>query len=319
MYNEQLKTQFIREYTKSLSMADACVSAFNAAEPFEVQWDADLCTRSTEELQPVVEQLVGFRVKSKWLRIVILKDYVKWCIANGVAGACDGIMKIENVGLSKVKTQMVANPTHLQKYLNEICEPESEETTDNIYRCFYWMAYGGIPEEDILKVKCSDVDFENMVIRYGTEEVTIYREAIPAFKNATRLTEFVFKHPNYPPDKIVRRNRAPGDTVIRGIRSVPSTMALRTELSRRSKKNLEDGNTEMKLSYYRVWLSGLFYRMYERERAGLPIDFTGAASRFMEGRTYKLDSGRNTPEAKKRAITNDYMQDYQRWKAAFAI
>ena len=319
MYNEELKTRFIQEYTKSISRAEACVQAFNAIEPCEVQWGADLCTKSAAELEPVVEQLVGFRVRSRWLRIIIFQKYVKWCLAHKVKDACDGMLQVECAGLDKVRTQMVSNPTMLQAYLDVVCDPESEKTTDNIYRCFYWMAYSGMDEHDIMNVKCSDVDFDNMVIRYGGEEYEIHREAIPAFRNAATLTEFVYKHPNYPPDKKVIRNRALGDTLIRGIRSTTSLAALRVELSRRSKKFIEDGLTDKQLSYYRVYLSGLFYNMKKREEAGIPVDFTGVASRFMEGKTYKLDAGRNTPEAKKRAVVNDYLQDYERWKAAFNL
>ena len=319
MYNEELKTRFIQEYTKSISRAEACVQAFNAIEPFEVQWDADFCTKSAAELEPVVEQLVGFRVRSRWLRIIIFQKYVKWCLAHKVKDACDGMLQVECAGLDKVRTQMVSNPTMLQAYLDVVCDPEPEKTTDNIYRCFYWMAYSGMDEHDIMNVRCSDVDFDNMVIRYGGEEYEIHREAIPAFRNAATLTEFVYKHPNYPPDKKVIRNRALGDTLIRGIRSTTSLAALRVELSRRSKKFIEDGLTDKQLSYYRVYLSGLFYNMKKREEAGIPVDFTGVASRFMEGKTYKLDAGRNTPEAKKRAVVNDYLQDYERWKAAFNL
>lgn len=319
MYNEELKTRFIQEYTKSISRAESCVQAFNAIEPFEVQWDADFCTKSAAELEPVVEQLVGFRVRSRWLRIIIFQKYVKWCLAHKVKDACDGMLQVECTGLDKVRTQMVSNPTMLQAYLDVVYDHESEKTTDNIYRCFYWMAYSGMDERDIMNVKCSDVDFDNMVIRYGGEEYEIHREAITAFRNAATLTEFVYKHPNYPPDKKVIRNRALGDTLIRGIRSTTSLAALRVELSRRSKKFIEDGLTDKQLSYYRVYLSGLFYNMKKREEAGIPVDFTGVASRFMEGKTYKLDAGRNTPEAKKRAVVNDYLQDYERWKAAFNL
>ena len=319
MYNEELKTRFVQEYTKSISRAEACVQAFNAIEPFEVQWDADFCTKSSAELEPVVEQLVGFRIRSRWLRIIIFQKYVKWCLAHKVKDACDGMLQVECAGLDKVRTQMVSNPTMLQAYLDVVCDPESEKTTDNIYRCFYWMAYSGMDEHDIMNVKCSDVDFNNMVIRYGGEEYEIHREAIPAFRNAATLTEFVYKHPNYPPDKKVIRSRALGDTLVRGIRSTTSLAALRVELSRRSKKFIEDGLTDKQLSYYRVYLSGLFYNMKKREEAGIPVDFTGVASRFMEGKTYKLDAGRNTPEAKKRAVVNDYLQDYDRWKAAFNL
>lgn len=317
MYNEELKTKFVRGYTNSISTAEVCQTIFNAFEQYEVEWDADLCTRSAEELQPVVDNLVGFRARSKWMRLIILKDYVKWCIGMKVPGACDGMLKIETVGLEKVKHQTVASPLHLQRYLDSICEPESEETTDNIYRCFYWLAYGGVAEEDILSIKCSDVDLNSMVVRYNSTEVPIYREALPAFKNCVKLTQFVYKHPNY--DKLVYKDRADGDTLVRGIRSAPSIKAMRVELSRRSKAKMDEGKTDLKLSYFRVWISGLFYRMYERERAGMPVDFSAAAAQFMEGKTYKLDRGRNTPEAKKRQLTRDYLEDYERWKLAFAI
>lgn len=319
MYNEELKTRFIREYTKSLSRADTCTQAFAAIAPFEERWGADLCTRSAAELEPVIEQLVGFRVRSRWQRVIVFQKYVKWCLVNNIPGSCDGMLHVVCAGLDKIRVQMVSNPLQLQNYLNVICDPESERTTDNIYRCFYWLAYSGMDEHDIMKVKCSDVDFDNMVVRYGEEEYEICREAIPAFRNAAMLTEFVYKHPNYPPDKTVIRNRAVGDTLIRGIRSVTSLAALKVILSRKSKEFVEDGSTDKQLSYYRVWLSGLFYRMKRREEAGIPVDFSGAASKFMAGKTYKLDTGRNTPEAKKRAVTNDYLQDYERWKAAFNL
>lgn len=320
MYNEELKTKFIREYTTSLTRAEACVQAFNAIEPFEVKWGCDMCTRSADELSPVIEKLVGYRVRSKWMRIIIFQGYVKWCLANGVTGACDGMLKVENVGLSKVRTQMVKGPSDLQEYLNIVCDPESEQTTDNIYRCFYWMAYSGMDKEDIMAAKCSDVDLENMVIRCGLDEYEIYPEAKEAFKYASTLTEFVYKHPNYPPNKIVKRNRAAGTTLIRGIRSVTTLAALKVELSRRSKFFVEEvKKTDKHLSYNRVRLSGVFYRMRMREFRGLPVDFSGEASRFMEGKTYQLESGRNTPEAKKRAVINDYLQDYERWKAAFPV
>ena len=317
MYNEKLKTQFVRGYTNSISTSEVCQAIFNTFEQYEVEWGADLCTKSAEDLQPVIDNLVGFRSRSKWMRLIILKDYVKWCIGMKVPGACDGMLKIETIGLEKVKHQTVASPLHLQRYLDSICEPESEETTDNIYRCFYWLAYGGVAEEDILSIKCSDVDLDSMVVRYNDTEVPIYREALPAFKNCVKLTQFVYKHPNY--DKLVYKDRADGDTLVRGIRSAPSIKSMRVELSRRSKAKMDEGKTDLKLSYFRVWISGLFYRMYERERAGMPVNFSAAAAQFMEGKTYKLDSGRNTPEAKKRQLTRDYLEDYERWKLAFAI
>ena len=77
MYNESLKTKFVQGYTKSISTAKVCQTIFNAIEKYETEWDADICTQREEVLQPVIEELVGFRARSKWMRLIILKDYVR--------------------------------------------------------------------------------------------------------------------------------------------------------------------------------------------------------------------------------------------------
>lgn len=316
MYNEKLKTEFVRYYTSSINTAKVCNTVFDAFEPYEQKWEADLCTKSTEELQPIVDTLVGFRARSKWMRLIILKDYVKWCMASNVPGACDGMTHINATGLDKVKHQTVSSPAHLQRYLDILFEPENDETIDNIFRCFYWLAYLGIPEEDIFTIKCSDVDLGNRVVYYKNEEIDIYKEAFKAFKNCATLTQFLYINPSYPSNNAFYRDRAPGDTLIRGFRSI-TLMSMRAMLSRRSKEKIDEKSTDLKLSYYRVWISGLFYKMYyERENSGMSVDFSDAAERFMEGKIYKLDSGRNKPSAKKRQIAYDYLEDYQRWKLA---
>lgn len=317
MYNEELKTRFVKEYTTSVSMAEVCKNVFDVFERYEEEWNDDLCTRRAEDLQPIVDEVVGFRARSKWSKLIMLKDYVKWCIGMGVPNACDGMLNITNIGLDKVKRQTIANPLHLQKYLNDICENESEKTTDNIYRCYYWLAYGGVPEKDILNIKCSDVDFPNMVVHYNETIIPVYREAIPAFKNCVELTQFVYNHPNY--TKTVWRERVEGNTLVRGIRSLPSLKSIRVELSRRSRAKMDEGKTDLKLSYYRVWISGVFYRAHEREIIGEKLNFNAIAAQQIEGKEYKMDSGRNTQEAKKRQLARDYMEDYQRWKLAFMI
>lgn len=320
MYNEELKNNFLDYFKQKRpeEAVDFCISTFQACEPFEKTWGTDLCTKSADQLGPMVEELVGLRVKSKWKRIILLKEYVNWCIAIGFPGACDGMLKIESVGLKKVRTQMVSSPVHLQKYLDEIFAPEKEETVDNIYRCCFWLSYMGVEEDDIVTIKCSDIDLERRILHYKDQEIELYYVSVPAFTKAARLTEFRFKHPNYN-DKFVMRERAQGDTLIRGIRNAPTTIAIRSELSRRSKRAVEDGSTQSRISLQRAKLSGIFYKKYELERAGCLVSFEDVAEGFIGDRVYKLDKGRNTQDAKKRQIMNDYLQDYQRWKAAFIV
>lgn len=316
MYNEELKVRFIKDYTSSINTANVATVIFNAFEKYEGVWQADLCTQGADVLQAAVDEVVGIRAKSKWMTLTILKEYVKWCMAMKVPGACDGMLHIETVGLDKIRHQMVSSPLHLQKFLDTLFDPESEETMDNLYRCYFWMAYGGIDEDDTILIKAEDVDLTEMVIRYKDTRVPIYRESLPAFRNAVSLGSFLYKNANY--KKPIRRDRLVGDTIMRGIKATTKTFTMRTTLSKRNIKAVKDGKTDMQLSFYRVRMSGLFYRAYEMERAGIPVDFSEAAVNAMEGKTYSL-SGRVKIEHKQNRIERDYMEDYQRWKLAFSI
>ena len=316
MYNEEQKKRFIKDYTGSLNTANVAMTIFNELEKYERAWNADFCTKDANELQPVIENITGLRNKSKWMSLTILKEYVKWCMAMKVPGACDGMLQIEAIGLNKIKKQMVASPFHLQRYLDDIFDRECDETIDNLYRCYFWMAYGGIDEEDTILIKNADVDLSQMLIHYKTTNVPIYREAIPAFRNAVTLTSFLYKHPNY--TKPIRRDRVSGDIIMRGIKATTKTFTIRTTISKRNIRAIENGMTDLQLSFCRVRMSGLFYRTYEMERAGIPVTFTEAALRFIDGKSYTL-SGREKIVHKQNRIERDYMEDYQRWKLAFSI
>jgi len=316
MYNEELKRQFIKSYTDSLHTETVARTIFDAIEPYEKQWGADMCTRSTAELQPVIDDLLGIRMRSKWMSIIILREYAKWCMLAKYPGACNGIMEVNMIGLEKIKKQMVASPLHLQRYLDEIFDPVREETIDITYRCHLWMAYGGISDEDSLSVRVGDVNLEDLRINVGDTEAPIYREALPAFKSAITLTSFSHRHPHY--KRPVRKDRVAGDTIMRGVKADAHLLTLRSALSRRLTEAAKTGQSKLQLSFYRIWLSGLFYRMYEAERAGFPVDFSAAAVNEMHGKTYSL-TGRSTMQQKQNRKARDYAEDYQRWKLAFSI
>ena len=324
MYNEDIKQKFIGNYTRSSSMQKLCEVVFNKVAKYEEEWDADVCSKTAEELQPMVDSIVGFRSRSKWSTLVILKAYTKWCIGEGVPYACDGMLKINSVGVSNLKTKMVSFPMSLQNYLNDVCAPESLQATDNIYRCFYWLAYMGMAEEDIMNVKTSDVNFETLTITFNGKTYDIYKEALPALKNCVNLTSFYFNHPNYTA-KQVWKPRVDGDLLLRGIRGSSTVKSMRTALVKLvydyTKTNTPVvKKTKMQLSYHRVWLSGVFFRMYEKEMSGQEVDFSPAALQFMEGREYNYEnSGGKNQNIKKREIAKDYLEDYQRWKLAFFL
>lgn len=318
MYNEEQKKRFIKDYTGSLSTANVAVTIFNALEKYEKAWNADVCTKDTDTLQQAIDDIVGLRTRSKWMTLTILKEYSKWCLAMKIPNACDGMLKIEVVGLNKVKKQMVANPIHLQNYLNAIFDSECEETIDNIYRCYFWMAYMGIDEDDVSIITTEDVNLNNYSVHYKGNDIPMYRESIKAFENVTLLEDFLYKHPNYE----IRRNRVAGNTILRGVKATADAFTLRRVVSMRRNEAIKDDSrpvkTDQQLSFCRVRMSGLFYRMAERERAGIPVDFSDAALQLMDGKEYSLH-GREKLIHKQNRIERDYMEDYQRWKLAFSI
>lgn len=314
MFNEEIKSRFLRSYTENILMARNCHYLFKACEKYEREWGADLCTMDEASLQKMVDDIAGLRTRTNATKISILRDYVKWCIANNIPGACDGMLKIKEVGLDNIKTHMVSSPLHLQMYLDEICLSEDRKSIDNTYRCFYWLAYAGMSEADILSVRVKDVDLDNMSVWFNGVSYPIYREALQSVKNCARLNVFTHYNAKYQKDM----PRTDGDLLLRGIKSNPTPAKMRTKLSRLSKEKLDSGKTNLQLSHARVWLSGIFYRAYERERIGIEISFRDAATQSVMA---KAENSIDTSDAKTentiRRTANLYLSDYKRWKMAF--
>ena len=312
MYNAEQKTSFVQGFTDSVQMRAEALRVFNAFENLEESSGADLCTLDLDTVRPVFDKLAGLRDKSKHRPLYILQEYVRWCRSNGIPGVSDAFFQVTDIGVDKMKRQTVRNPRHLQSFFNAICDPESDRTFDNAVRAYYWLAYAGMQENDIVNVRASDVDILNMKVRFNGEEYPVYTEAIPAFRNCVKLKQFRSRHPNY--TKEVFLDRVDGDQLLRGSRGVSQPNTMRAELSKRRRIALDAGKTELDLSYYRIWISGVFYRAYEDEQGGATVDFTKIASARHGDLDYKLDSGRRTQQSKRAELEREYRTDYERWK-----
>ena len=315
MYNPELKSAFITQNSDSITVRKNCVLTFNSCAPFEEQWGADICTQTEETLAPVVSKLLGLRVISIENRARIFQKYGQWCLDNHVPGACDGLLNVQYYSLDKVRSQTVKNPLQLAEYLDAILPPASDQGYTNVIRCFFWLAFGGMKEEDTMLVNCSDVDLDRMVVSFCGDDYPIYREAVPAFKNCSTLTAFTYFHSGH--NIYIRRERMPGNRLLRGVGETPSLGRIRTNIARYkaiAAKNEVD-TMGLRLTYGKVWMSGVFYRTYEKELIGIRPDFMPLVLKISGGKEYNLSSGRNKVGATYRAIAKDYMTDYKRWKA----
>lgn len=312
MYNEEQKLKFISQYTKSKGVETLCLSLFNATEPFESKWNADLCTKDSESLQAMVDNVLGFKAPSRNARLTVLRQYVMWCIDN-VNGSCDGMLKIKSTGLEKVRRQTVSNPVELQKYLDDTLSPESDHTVDNLLRAFCWLVFSGLYMEDTVKVKCTDVDFRNMVIHYDGREYPIYKEALPSIRDCCELTQFAYFHPGYA--KPAQKDRAVGVELLRSLSTAsPPLEYFSSTLSKYRRMALRAKKIDTELSGMRIQASGLFYRMYETERAGGKVDFSEAAEIFMQHRDAEYTSDEASRRRRKTECIRQYKLDYHRWK-----
>lgn len=325
MYNSELKSKFIAEYTSAIEMAKSCVTFFDFTEKFEAQRSADLCTFSAADLQQVADNMMTARSGGSRTRLSILRKYLIWCMSHGIDGARNEFQKIIVSNLDKIKRSMFSGPLQLQKFLNSALSPESEQQTDNCTRCIFWLIYGGMKIENLNRVLVSDVKLEDMIVSYDGDEYPIYREGMAAFKNCKRLTQFLYTHHSAAGnDYEVMRDRCAGKELIRGVRSVPSIATIRSLITKTSVQSSESTGVEVRYSNYNVWLSGLFFRMYETEQYVGHISFIGAANDLVQGKKYKYgdvtEEKRKTLDfARRNNYAKQYLMDYQNWKDAFDL
>lgn len=318
MYNAELKERFMSDFTESQSRYNAIRTMFEFLEKYEEEQGADVCTFDVDTLRPILSELLGVQSKSFGLRMTSLRKYSTWCVDNNIPNAKLSIYEFSNneIGLEKLKRQMVANPLHLQRYLDALFEPVEDQTRHSVYRCYYWLAFMGINERDAMELTADNVDFENMRIVSRGYEYPIYLEALPSIRASVRMKVFNVKYPGYA-DR--HRDRFDGDKILRGFTDISiSTMrsSIATQKATAKQNNQAYIELGMDLTYQHTQVSGIYYRMSIAEKAGMPVDFTPIVEEFMSDKEYSDWSHGNTP---KRSLLRQYETDYARWKSAFNI
>lgn len=315
MYNEEQKLRFINKYTKSPSTVKTCVSVFDAYADLEGRYGKDLCQiDNAGDLQEIVSAKFGIRARSAAVRISILRAYCRWCKEIGVQNVSDAVFSLAVTTLSKIGTRTVSSPEHLQAFLDTIYTKEWESMTDNLCRAYYWLAYMGIPESIAINITASDVDIDNEVVKAEGKTYKIYGEAIACVANCKELHAFRYEHPGY--NEPIWRDRYNSDKLLRGIKTDASSSTLKSRASKDNNKAVSDGKTNIRLSYYRAWLSGLFYRMHCVERSGEELNFRNAAIDMLASGKY--GNSDNDPLRVDHSMV-DLKKDYIAWKEFYGL
>lgn len=308
MFNEELKNSFIQQYTDSKPTAEKVRRIFDIISKYEERWGEDICTKSADDLKTVIDNVLGLRSGPRLTNLSLLRKYSKWCMDNGVPNACDGLFQVKDEGVQRIRLSMVSSPKHLQECLDHAFPPESSFRIDNIYRCFFWMAFAGIDEKDSVLITANHIDSWNRVINFNDKEYPIYDEAVPVFRHLCSANSFLCDFSRY--EKIVPR--VPGEQILRGVKSNKDLDAATVShmASRKLRIAYESAPDRMRLTYRSIELSGRFYRIHEEEQKS-------GSYRFDEALEAQIEENECLSASRKRGIKREYEIDFLRWKAAF--
>ncbi len=313
MYNEERKIRFIRDITNSKASAESFSSLFIRSAPYEEQYDIDVCQFSKEQLGNIINGS-GIRITTNRWRLIGLRQYNKWCEENGYEVNKD-IYEFSDFDTDELKHNMVVNPSHLGRVLNCIFDRPEEETVDLVYHCYYWFLFGGATEEEAVSVLTEDINYSTMTVKGKEHDIYLYREGMLAVSKCAELDSFKYKNPNY--DTIVRK-RLPGTSLMRGYRGVNSSQTIKAAVSKKNSEAVKQGLTDVSLSTKKVRLSGLFYRKYELEMSGIPVNFFDLAEENIRNNNYVYTAS-HTRGMKRSLLNKQYTEDYNRWKMAFNL
>lgn len=311
MYNEERKEAFIKSYTSSPRSAYYVRAIFKKFGTYEDNiWHEDVCLQPTEVIEPIINSKTGTRMESAERALIVLKDYVKWCGRNSIKTS-NGVFNVRVDVVEAVKNQMVSSPLQLRNKLDELFEDIENETIACLYKAYLWMAYAGLSDVEALEVTVDEIDLSELVIRHNNKIYQLYKESKRTFENACTLKEFKYSHDSYSND--IFKTRVPGNKVMRGFKS--GGMKLSTLRSVITHKSVDKG---MKISYKKIYYSGVFFRAYEKERAGIEVTFKDYVAEQIAENNYSTSRNRTINK-----IANQLMRslevDYDRWKCAFNV
>lgn len=332
MYNEPVKQAFIRKYTASGQTKKLLLHIFSRTQEIEERYHTDFYAMNVKQAQEAFNCASGVQTNGASAILLILKAYVRWCTANGYQTS-DAVYDLRFDVYDKVRSGYVSSPRHLKDTLDEVFKNPDQNEIEYIYRSYFWLGFMGLKVQEAIQVTADVLDFTNMHLTFFHDGTTrlIYPESLQDLRKAVELKEL--REPRG--KEGVKKPRADGREILRGKVSRLTMeesieLTFRPTISRAFKAAMksvsiaqEGGGREVsksfssKLTFKHAYMSGIFYRAYEKERMGIPPDFDEIV--LAERRNSKeVSSSQNYTERKLlNGIIRGMEQDYDNWKSVF--
>lgn len=315
MYNREQKEAFIRQYAKNRISETTVKSFFKRSAPFEEKLKKDLGLFTSSDLQELFNSFDDITRNTVMLYRTCYRSYIRW----GTDCGKDWTDQLGSVSVvfQSPATKFVGSPEHLEAELNRRFLPESDMSVDNIYRAYYWLAYAGVRESDAISLTGAHIHSREGEIVYNNRTYPIYDQAAECLANCATMTSFKVHIVRKGAPYIRTLNRTDGDQLLRSTRNLCGSRQWYNQMI--NYHPIPNESEFITLQYLYIWKSGIFYRMYERELAGIPVDFSDSARLYIEGREYNLNSLHGRIRYRIQRVDKQMREEYMIWKEAFAL
>lgn len=307
MYNDKRKQGFLKKIRSRDALAKRL---FASSALFEKKIDKDICLFDEDELNGFLREEFSRENDSLFQVVHILKQYARYC-RHLHEEASDSYSKIKIDPVDEARETLFASPLHLASKLDLVFTDLNEDNVDILCRCFLWLAFAEMEDIDIVSVKRSDVDLASRNIHFEGLDYKIYEEAYKTFELACTLPSFKVSVQK----GCLYQSRSNPDMLLGSMERGEYVPKLKLA-DFRARISAAGANSGVPLSYNSVRMSGLFYRVYERERAGL-VGVLEDEFQSFDGRGAKTDG---TALAKSvRRTRRGIVEKYKAWKKAFEV
>lgn len=329
MFNETVKSAFIEKYTESDRTKKLIRYIFEATGSIEEKYATDFYALDAEQAQEAFNSASGTRVNGASTILMLLKSYVRWCAANGYK-VSEAVRSLRIDVYDKIRESYVASAEHLLESMNQAFPSPDKNEIEYVYRSFLWLGFIGLQASEAIQVTAEHIDLNAFVLHFPGHSAPyrIYSEAVSDLKKAISLKEFLEPRGQ----EGLKRLRAGGKEILRGKvskRSLSEAVELtfRPTISRAFKAALERYESRgmevpkrysLKLTFKHVYMSGIFFRAYERERMGISPDFGAIVIHERRNAKESHFSTNYTERKLLNILIRDMEQDYDNWKSVFS-
>lgn len=322
MFDWKTKEDIIAEAYETESSRRSLRGVLLAAKKYEEEYGKDLSEFDKAEMQRFFDDNAGRRHSSVVVFTSRIKHYLEGAKRRGANLMCDISSDIDFKGdrIRKFRETVVFSPDHLSDYLDAVFGDTRNESVAVVYKCFYWLAFCDIDEDDALALEDSSVNLASKNIIFKGRDIPLYEQSYDVFELAKTLKTFkVYKSGSAKP---IVYQREDGSRLLRCTKRGGVSKAVHEgqrrmtkELSRYIKAAVDNGVVTARIRYYNARMSGVFYRAFLREQMSMDPGFNAIVERRLSDPDYHPSSNL-VYNAKKSRLLSEYRDDYALWKSA---